>query len=218
MRLPAVRSAAGRISAALRRRESELELGGRSWCSRTVKGAAAICVITAIAVADADGAARERPRPCRDREVSRLVRSFVDAFNRGDSRTVGRLVAREPEFRWWSTSAPAARLGKVARDRRGLGAYLANRHADGERWQLTRLKVNGNSRPPRGEPPYGNFEYDLTRQADEFAARSYAGKGGVYCYRHRPDAIIVWSMGARYSGEGQQARDAGQLEHAPDLR
>jgi hypothetical protein len=143
----------------------------------------------------AGGAAREPPRACRRSEVATLVRAFVRSFNAGNRRTLDRLVAREPEFHWYSTGAPGARLGRAAEDRTSLPAYFAMRHAQGEQLHLSRLKVNGNSRPPRDIPPYGNFEYDLTRQADDLEPTPYSGKGAAYCYKRRADSIIVSSMG-----------------------
>jgi hypothetical protein len=171
-------------------------------CSGTVLRSIGVILASAVTIGAAAPAgaepmpsAHERPRPCRTSEVSRLARSFVDAFNRGDSRALARLVAREPEFRWWSTGPPAARLGEVAHDRASLGNWFRNRHARADQLELRRLKVNTNVRVPRGEPIYGGFEFDLIRRADDLAPTPYAGKAGVYCYRHRPDALIVWSMG-----------------------
>lgn len=60
---------------------------------------------------------------------------------------------------------------------------------------MTRLKINDNSRPPDDIPPYGNFEYDLIRSADDFEAMPLTGKGAAYCYTHSADSIIVWSTG-----------------------
>jgi hypothetical protein len=40
-----------------------------------------------------------------------------------------------------------------------------------------------------------NFEYGLTRSADDLAPTRYYGKGAAFCYRKRSDVIFVWSMG-----------------------
>jgi hypothetical protein len=69
-------------------------------------------------------------------------------------------------------------------------SYFAARHARDERLVLRSVRFNGNT-----PGPYGNFEYRLTRSADDLQPTPYHGKGAALCYRERPDVIFVWSMG-----------------------
>jgi hypothetical protein len=131
----------------------------------------------------------EPPKRCKPDEVETLVVRFIDAFNRGDLKGLGAVFAREPDFEWYSTDAPGERLRARAYDRSSLVPYFAGRHARGERLVLRAFRFNGNS-----TTPYGTFEYSLIRRADDLEPTRYAGKGGSFCYRTRPDVIFVWSM------------------------
>lgn len=128
---------------------------------------------------------------CKPAEVERVVRTFVDDFNRGAFRAIDRrVIAREPEFHWYSTGGPGARLGPASRNRSTLIGHLRRRRAAGDRFTLVYLLVHGNSRPS-GTAPFGNFEFKLIRHPGEHPR---FGKGAVYCYRSVPDRIIVWSL------------------------
>jgi hypothetical protein len=131
----------------------------------------------------------EQPTLCTASEVETVVRSFLDAFNSGDGLALDALFARDA-FEWYSTDAPGERFTPVANDRASLVPYFAARHAAGERLALRSFRFNGNS----GVPPYGNFEYGLTRSANDLQPTPYYGKGAAFCYPTRPDVIFVWSM------------------------
>lgn len=134
---------------------------------------------------------QELPKPCISGEVETLVLNFIDAFNRGDLSALDDLFAQEPEFEWYSVDALGEPITRSAYDRLSLVPYFAARHARGERLTLRSFRFNGNS--PGGR--YGNFEYGLTRSADDLEQSPYHGKGAAFCYRKRSDAIFVWSMG-----------------------
>lgn len=133
----------------------------------------------------------ELPKPCTAGEVETLVLNFVDAFNRGDLGALDDVFAHEPEFEWYSVDAPSEPITRSAYDRLSLVPYFAARHAHGERLMLRSFRFNGNS--PGGR--YGNFEYGLTRSAEDLEPTPYHGKGAAFCYRTRADVIFVWSMG-----------------------
>jgi hypothetical protein len=119
---------------------------------------------------------------CSAGTVAQLVRSLVAAFNAGSAATVDRLVAREPEFQWFSapgTSAAASRLGKRAEDRSTLRAYIRLRHRHHERWTHVRVE--------------GNLGLTLTREADDYARSRVRGKGEAVC-TGGVARIIVWSL------------------------
>lgn len=134
----------------------------------------------------------EQPSLCTAGEVETLVERFIDAFNVGDLSALDAVFAREPEFEWYSTDAPGQRFTPVAQDRPSLVPYFVARHALREQLTLRSFRFNGNS-----GPPYGNFEYGLTRSAEDLPATAYHGKGAAFCYRTRSDVIFVWSMGRR---------------------
>lgn len=154
-------------------------------------------LILGLAAASAAGAAaptRPTPSLCSTTEVERAVARFVDAFNRGDRRTLASVWAAEPDFQWYSTPAPGERLRGVARHRPSLVPYFLRRQAKGEWLELTSLRVNANTEARR---PYGNFVYRLIRRADDLTPTEYRGKGALHCFPARvgPDKLIVWSMG-----------------------
>ena len=122
----------------------------------------------------------------------------MDAFNRGDRRTLASVWSAEPDFQWYSTQAPGERLQGAAQHRPSLVPYFLARQANGERLELTFFRANGNSQGPR---PYGNFEYRLNRRAADLLPTEYQGKGALHCFSARvgPDKLIVWSMGVAVS-------------------
>jgi hypothetical protein len=132
----------------------------------------------------------EQPTLCTAGDVETLVRRFIDTFNAGDLSALDALFAREPEFEWYSTDAPGQRFTPLANDRPSLVPYFGARHALGERLTLRSFRFNGNS----GQT-YGNFEYGLTRTAEDLQPTAYHGKGAAFCYRTQSDVIFVWSMG-----------------------
>jgi hypothetical protein len=122
--------------------------------------------------------------------VETLVVRFIAAFNSGDLSRLDAVFAQEPEFEWYSTDAPGERSASSAYDRSSLVPYFARRHALGEQLTLRSFRFNGNS-----TTPHGNFEYSLTRRAEDLEPTPYDGKGAAFCYRNRSDVILVWSMG-----------------------
>jgi hypothetical protein len=132
----------------------------------------------------------EQPSLCTAAEVETLVQRFIDAFNSGDLRALDDIFAHEPDFEWYSTDAPGQRFTSLAKDRPSLMPYFAGRHALGERLTLRSFRFNGNS-----GRPWGNFEYGLTRMAEDLPPAPYYGKGAAFCYGNRSDVIFAWSMG-----------------------
>jgi hypothetical protein len=115
-------------------------------------------------------------------------------FDSGDSRALDGIFARKPQFRWYSTGAPGARLGSDAVDRPSLVRYFEKRHALGERLVLRSFRFTGNS--DAGAELYGNFTYTVLRTTPETGAALFRGKGAATCYADRPAVLIVWSMAA----------------------
>ena len=136
--------------------------------------------------------AAERPTLCSAGEVDTLVERFTGAFNAGDVGQLDGIFAQEPEFEWYSTDAPGERFTPLANDRPSLMPYFRDRHALSEQLTLRSFRFNGNT---TGTRTYGNFEYTLTRRADDLEPTPYRGKGASLCYPNRSDVIFVWSMG-----------------------
>jgi hypothetical protein len=129
-----------------------------------------------------------RSANCTATEVRALVDQFVRAFNAGDQATLQRLWARAGHgFAWYSTDAPGRRISPAAEARSTLGSYFAERHAHQEALRLTSFQFNGNT------AGYGNFQYNLIRQANDLAATAYVGKGAAVCDT-TPRTLGVWSM------------------------
>jgi hypothetical protein len=137
-----------------------------------------------------------------------LVDQFVRAFNAGDQPALQRLWARAGQgFAWYSTDAPGRRIDPAARDRSTLGAYFAERHAHQEALRLTSFQFNGYT------SGYGNFQYELIRQANDLAATAYVGKGAAVCDTSLR-TLGVWSMA---SGPASSALPCGNYidTHVP---
>ena len=160
----------------------------------TFSAAVLLVLSSAVLGVTSARAGDEQPKPCAAVEVTTLVHAFITAFNRGDGRTLDRLFAKEPIFRWFSTTDPGARLRAAATNRATLVSYFATRHKRGERLHLRSLKINGNTIAAAPLGPYGNFEYELTRQSNDLAAIRYHGKGAARCVPSNRDVIFVWSM------------------------
>jgi hypothetical protein len=132
------------------------------------------------------------PIACSAVEVETLIERFVTAFNDGDLTALDGTYAQEPEFEWYATGAPGERILPLAGDRASLVPYFQQRHELGERLKINSVRFNGNT--VGSSRTYGNFEYTLTRIANDLAPTTFAGKGAALCYRERSDLLFVWAM------------------------
>jgi hypothetical protein len=114
----------------------------------------------------------DQPIACTGGEVEELTKRFVSALNAGDFEELDGVFAQDPDFEWYVTAAPGERL--QAGDRASLVPYFRQRHELGERLTLLSLPFNGST---LGSRSYGNFEYTLTRSANDLPPTAYAGKG-----------------------------------------
>ncbi len=85
------------------------------------------------------------------------------------------------------TDKPGERTNVTADDRAGLGDYFARRYVRGEELSVLSFGVNGTN----GE--LGNFQFTLTRKADDMVPTVYTGKGSVVCTTV-PTTVGTWSM------------------------
>jgi len=117
-----------------------------------------------------------------------VVDRFVAVFNVGDRRALQQLWAQSGQgWDWYSTDAPGERVDKVARDRAGLGDYFSRRHVSGERVSILSFGFNGTN------GALGDFQFTLTRAADDMPPAAYVGKGSAVC-SPAPLTIGTWSM------------------------
>ena len=127
---------------------------------------------------------------CTADNVKTLVSSFIRAFNAGDQGALERLWAQPATgWDWFSTDGPDPRINAVADNRDSLAAFFARRHAKREKLRLTMFKFNGITDTVAG----GNFEFTVTRSADDLKPTLYVGKGAAVCTAV-PMTIGVWSM------------------------
>ena len=128
---------------------------------------------------------------CSPAQTRAVITRFVTAFNAGNRKAVNETWVNKVSFKWYGvTSPPGMRTPDAALQRATLLPYFAERHAAHERLVLTKVKVNGVT-----AGAYGNFEFELLRNADDLpdGPQPYRGKGAVTCSTGR---LMVWSMGA----------------------
>ena len=147
----------------------------------------ALLGLLAVAVG-AVGQARQGPAArCPATTQVQLVRSFVTAFNAGNSRAVSRLFAPEPAFQWFSAIGPDQRIGKPAEDRSTIGAYIRRRHRHHDHLTLVRFGS-------KNEQGGIDLTLLLRRRADDYRPRNLIpAKQDSICASGRA-SLIVWSM------------------------
>jgi hypothetical protein len=131
----------------------------------------------------------EKNRGCTPAQTRALVVRFVNAFNRGDERTLNVVWDSKEWFKWYSvTSEPGLRVDDASKRRQTLLPYFASRHAAHERLVLTSLQIKAYSLG------YRDFLFELRRSADDLPGGpvAYSGKGSASCVTGRLD---VWVMG-----------------------
>jgi hypothetical protein len=127
------------------------------------------------------------PNRCTPQGARQVVERFIDAFNRGDTAQLDRLVSQQ-QFVWYATDAPGQRLNAEAYDREDLMAYFAARHRQHEHLVLNSLDVTFTNASRGGLVAY------LTRSADDgLRPTRYSSKIEVQCSTP-PSSLTVWAM------------------------
>ena len=143
----------------------------------TVLGGCGTSPGTASSVADGPA--------CTESSTRQVVDSFIDAFNKGDIARLNRLL---PDFLFYATDAPGEFSSSQPRSRSDVIAYFARRHQVHERINLESFGFHLSSTA-------GEFEFEVTRSADDgLAPTPYGGKGEAFC-RTDPHTLILWAMG-----------------------
>ncbi|HEV3097759.1 MAG TPA: nuclear transport factor 2 family protein [Candidatus Dormibacteraeota bacterium] len=123
--------------------------------------------------------------PCTESSTRQVVTSFIDAFNKGDAARLDQLVA---DYSQYTTDAPGEFSSPSPRNRSELIAYFARRHQAHERLTLESLQFG--SQPANAF----NFQFELTRSADDLPAAPYTGSASVFC--GNPSLTLInWGMG-----------------------
>ena len=150
--------------------------------SGSLLGLLAGCQVAAASGSDVN------PNQCTSERIHQVVERFIDAFNRGDTAQLDRLISRQ-QFAWYATDAPGQRFDAAADDRENLMAYFAARHRQHERLVLNSLDITftGATR--------GGLWAHLTRSADDgLPPTRYVSKGEIQCST-MPSSLTVWAMG-----------------------
>lgn len=140
----------------------------------------------------------ELPDNCRPENVAKRLVEFFQAINRGDAEQLTEFFGSE--FTWFSMSESNGEevIGNFTTyyDRDALSNYFADRHEQGEQWQLYAVRVNAlRGRPGTPQGNYIDFEYTMGRSSpnlvESFEHMGH-GKGVFHCVRQ---TISVWSSG-----------------------
>lgn len=124
---------------------------------------------------------------CEYDEAKAIAEAFLDAYNRGDSRTLAQFFGEK--FQWWSATNPHEPHFVAYRPDMAL-AYFERRHAEGEHLTLREFHLSD----PTGRPPRDvvNFSFNLDRTFQNNTLL-VVGKGAMDCEARE---IFVWSMGS----------------------
>jgi hypothetical protein len=123
----------------------------------------------------------------------RVLTSFVDAYNRGDTARLDSLFSRKG-FHWYASSGPGVRELPEARRRGTLVAYFRARHRQNDRMVLRSYRFNGYERERR----LAHFEFEGKRRADDFRSGEsfgFDGKGALDCSQAKPSVTVMFIGG-----------------------
>jgi hypothetical protein len=112
-------------------------------------------------------------------QVRALIGEFIEAYDQGEPGLADRFFATGPSFQWYSEQP--LREGSPAYDRSTLGAYLQQRHADGDRPTVVSVQFNS------VRSGVGNFGFVLSRGGTDLPS-----KGALDCATRK---FTVWSIG-----------------------
>ena len=126
---------------------------------------------------------------CTLEETAGSVVDFLRAAGDGAPDVVDRFVSGD-RFAWYSVNGPAGRrVDPDARNRSTLDDYLAERHAQSERYELVELSVRNDA-----TTQLAHLAMVLSRRAGDIADGQVTvhGKGALDC---ASGTIVSWSVG-----------------------
>jgi hypothetical protein len=148
--------------------------------ARVFLATAAVALVLAATTSAVPLSRSGSPAPCSLDVRIALVNSFIAAFNAGRVAAADRVIAKKPDFQWFSARGPGERSGPTAENRSTLRQYFQRRHRHHDRLTLV--------------PDWPRTQYFLTRQADDYPRRLVHGKMDAVCRPGQPARIIVWTM------------------------
>lgn len=124
---------------------------------------------------------------CAPSEVRALVRTFIQAYNRGDVDYLDQIWAEEQDFFWYAVETDILRRGPLSEDRKTLSTYFRERSLRADQLRLRQLRVSWE----RGWHGAWDLTFELVRRSEDSAASGrYHGKGAATCQR-----LHAWAMG-----------------------
>jgi len=125
------------------------------------------------------------PADCPPTAVAEAVRTFLDAFNRGDQQALRQIFKRSLIF---SAQNPQPVGFFLSSGQPSLFEYFSQRHVHGETLELTALQIQyGASSSEPGLTP------TINRRSDDLPPGVVTAKGAIDC---NDRAIILWNQGA----------------------
>lgn len=130
---------------------------------------------------------------CDEEEATAALDAFLTALARGNAGAVNAVFAPNPEFKWYSTTAPGLRSGSAAYRRETLLNYFRARVRKLERLSIFKKSLHyviGPSQDTAGANGY------LRRRATDLNSARFGFKFAVHCAQEKGEApqIIAWSM------------------------
>jgi hypothetical protein len=125
--------------------------------------------------------------------VKRVLTSFVNAYNRGDTARLDALFSRKG-FHWYASSGPGVRALPEARRRGTLVAYFRERHRHNDRMILGSFRFNSYEK----ERQLAHFALEGKRRADDFRSGEwfgFGGKGALDCSQSRASIAVMFIGG-----------------------
>jgi hypothetical protein len=152
--------------------------------------AALVVVLSLSACGGGDEDAVPAPpaeQACTAEGARQTVRHVLAALEDGDLDSLDEAFAQPPVFRWYSSEAPGERLDDAATDRATLRSYFERRSKAGESMNLTSFQFRG------AAGGYAQFEYGVTRTADDLDPTPFVGRGAISCNAQR-GKLAAWSL------------------------
>lgn len=150
---------------------------------RVVLGLLCASVLTTTCSSPISGPPPSIKRPCTQADVIGLLRSFVRAIDAGDGQSI--TAALETGVIFSDDRRPVGGEFSAPYARDEIVRYFLDRHAAGERFELTREQANSGR----------DFQYDLKISAPQVGTHFAIGKGATNDPFDCPDQRInVWNM------------------------
>lgn len=159
---------------------SRILLNGHRASVRMRGVALGVSVAATITAACTAGTGSGIKRSCDSVGVSSTLEEFAYSLTRGDSASAVRLIADEPEFRWYSVgtgNSTGSRSLKDVEDRAQIRQYLDSRFDKGEHLEIESFRYTGY----RDSDDTAHFAVQIRRVATDLKSHVAFGKGALKC-------------------------------------